>query len=580
MPLWEVWPRDADLGRTQDPVIFTGLEVVERFNVNDTWVLTGPAESLSVFAPGMGCILDRDGEQVASGQVRSLRRWDRFNPDSGAREVGMEVGFASDMAALGGRVVLPSPSHAVGPTVSQFPVAEDARTGPAEDLILGYIRSHLGDLALADRRLVGLLVPESQGRGPVLSVAPRFTNLGLLVQDLAEAGGLRVTLQHDESTGVPQLRVVITPVQDVSLNVRFGPASEVATGSVTEWEYSLRAPSTTRVFALGGGEGAKRQVLQIVSTEAESLWGMVSEATIDQRSSDPLDDEGNIPYVVGRLESLRDQIAQVRDYDTAVLTRATAIRDFAQSGVQGVWPWIQNMLAELLRDWDSSREANPADLFSELVNQVGSTTHEDSTLSDTLDAHRDTWSGIRSPDNQRRTPLQNALEESQERTPDYAAWLGYMNDALARLAETPGPDEVVRVAVANFIAPYQTAAQDEFDRRHTETVAELTQAATEALSEAAGESTISLTVADSPDVQYRRDYGIGYRVGVDLPGLPDAAADNTVREIATTVTGQLGQPTERLAVVVGSREASVTQTIGARRLTEAMHRIAALERKR
>lgn len=394
MPSWDIHPRNPDLTRTFDPVSRWGkLVLVERHNVPDAWTLTGPAAALSLFAPGMGCILDRDGEQITSGDVRNIRRW--TETDNGRSVDLCEVAFQSDLANLGGRVVFPTPAHVLTTAVSTFPDAYDDRAATVETLILAYINAHIGAGAQVNRRLTGLTVPVSLGRGGGTTVTARFDNLGTLVQSLAEAGRLRVTVEHDE-VGGPHLALRIAAVPDVSANVRFGPAGTIATGLITSQSFELTAPELTRAIVIAGGELENRSALQVIDADAEALWGMVLERTIDQRQ--------------------------------------------------------------------------------------------------TVD------------------------------------------------------------------------------------VAEMTRAAHEALDEGAGSVKVAFTVADGPDVVYRRDYAIGYKVGVDLDGLPDAVSDNVIREVTTTVENNPGQATETIQVVVGTPDATTSQTKTARQVARALRRITTLER--
>lgn len=206
---WDIHPRNADLSRTFDPITgWSSLPLVERHNSPDTWTVTGPAAVLSVFTPGMGSIVDRDGEQVTSGQVTRIRR--TGSTEGGRVAETMTVAFASDLAALGGRIVRPSPSHAltVG-AIGTFPAAYDLRSGIVEDLILGYVNSNIGPAARPDRRLPRLRLPASQGRGGTTQVSGRLDNLGVLVQSLAEAGDLRVRIVHTEDADGPWLDLTI-----------------------------------------------------------------------------------------------------------------------------------------------------------------------------------------------------------------------------------------------------------------------------------------------------------------------------------------------------------------------------------
>lgn len=287
MSTWQVHPRNVDLSRTFDPVSeWTRLVLIERYGPPDSWSLTGPAKALSVFSPGMGCILDSDDQQIVSGQATSIVR-SASSADGRVTDI-MTVAFDSDLAVLGGRVVRPSPSTGLTPgTIGTFPAAYDLRTGIVEDLILGYISSNIGALARTDRRLARLRLPASQGRGGTTQVSGRLDNLGVLVQTLAEAGGLRVRLVHTEDSGGAWLDLVIDSVRDLSDNVRFGSADSTAAGLITDWAYELSAPTSTRPLVGLGGDLAAREFLELRDASAESLWGQSWETFVDQRSVAP-----------------------------------------------------------------------------------------------------------------------------------------------------------------------------------------------------------------------------------------------------------------------------------------------------
>lgn len=395
MSLWEVHPRDADLGRTLDPVSgWTELTVVERYNEPDTWVLVGPAEVLSGFTPGMGAILDRDGEQVSSGQLRSIARTAEADEQTGQWADVVTLGFVSDLDELWTRRVYPDPAHVLTEVPSTFGVSYDARTGTVEDLILAYVGAHLGPVApQLVRRQPALYLPASEGRGGSASVRARMDSLGTLAHDLAEAGGLHVKVVHDESTGTPRLALSIGEVVDVSDHVRFGPADTAATGAVTSWGYSLTAPELTTAVLFSAGELTAREATAVADVDAQDLWGRRRESLVDQRQTDD-------------------------------------------------------------------------------------------------------------------------------------------------------PDEIV-------------------------------QAGVKALAEGATQVSTSFTVADGPDVVYRRDYAVGYVVGVELPGLPGQVSDDVVREVTTTVSPD--EP-ERVDIVVGSPGATSASTKQAQQLAKALRRINLLER--
>src|SRR5690606_17544870 len=96
-----------------------------------------------------------------------------------------------------------------------------------------------------------------------------------------------------------------------------------------------------------------------------------------------------------------------------------------------------------------------------------------------------------------------------------------------------------------------------------------------ALTDGASPVSVTFSVADSRAVQYGRDYRVGYRVGVELPGIPTPLSNNIVREVVTTASPT--QP-DRIQVAVGSPGASVRDTRQTRQLAAALRRVAQIER--
>lgn len=301
---WQITPRDADLGRTLDPLSrWTSLDLVERYGPPDTWVLTGPASELSVFTPGMGCILDRtwtdaDGvthtDQVTSGKVRLIDRKAAYVEDERGRprlQDNIKLGFIADTQQLWTRLCYPDPTHTITSTPSAFSAAHDTRTGTREALILAYTAANLGSAApIVSRRLASLLLPSDLGRGGTTTKKLRMDVLGDIVVELAERGGLRVRIVHDEPGGTPRLRMLIDDVDDVSANVIFGSPGTRATGQVTSWGYTIENPQVTDAIAFSAGEQAARQATRLSDSAAIALWSERNEVLVDQRQTDDTDE--------------------------------------------------------------------------------------------------------------------------------------------------------------------------------------------------------------------------------------------------------------------------------------------------
>ena len=286
VPEWVVWPREPDLSRVLAPVVWSTLTLVERYNRADTWVLTGPAsELLPMAVPGMGCILDRDGVQVTSGQVRTIKREVTAEGDM------ITLGCVSDDDVLARRVCLPDPTHTITSTPAAMADAYDVRTGPRETVLLEYVAANTGPAAaVTARRDTRLMLPMSSGRGGTVRYRARMDNLADVVAVLAEAAGLRVTVRHDESTGTPRLRLAVQTVPDLTNQVIFGDTSTRANAGLSTWGYTLAAPEVTAAVVWAGGEKEDRLAGQWVDSAAQSLWVQRRERVIDQRQTAEADE--------------------------------------------------------------------------------------------------------------------------------------------------------------------------------------------------------------------------------------------------------------------------------------------------
>ncbi|PCN48028.1 hypothetical protein Csp2054_09140 [Curtobacterium sp. 'Ferrero'] len=277
MATWTIQPRDKNLVRSSDPVRFwSQLVVIERHNVTGaaagTWQVTARNEGLvGLLTAGAGVIITCDDDLRMSGPVTSIQRGPTVSTVSGV----------SDTAVLGDRIIYPDPTQ---PITAQ-PAAYDNRSGPAETVLLGYVNANAGPGALTARRVQGLRVPASQGRGKNQSIKGRLGLLSDVVSDVAESGGLHVDIVHGEDTA-PYRQLNVRTVRDLTSNIRFGSAADF-TGSVIgqDWSYTLSRPTVTDAIVAGGGQGVNRLFNEQTDSTSEALWSAKVEQLIDQRQT-------------------------------------------------------------------------------------------------------------------------------------------------------------------------------------------------------------------------------------------------------------------------------------------------------
>lgn len=540
---WLIWPRDPDLSRGHDPLSgWTQLVLVERDNKPDTWVITGPPSALGVFGPGMGAVLDRDGEQVTSGQVTSIRRWSEGGVES------MEVAFASDLSIF--RLARPEQGTTMVPNQPRrFAASHDTYTGAREDAILHYLRASVGTSALPDRRIPRLRFPTSLGRGGHTSTSARFDELGPLVQSLGEAANLRVTIVHTEDVGGSWLDVRVTEAADLSADVRFGTSESTAAGLITDYDYELATPTATRALVMGGGELQMRVGLEVRDTAAEELWGTVAEALVDQRQSDPLDDEARIGATAALIAEA--QFLANRSLDSDIFLRQWVAGSTLGKTANLGWSWLVG--------WDFTRQFDltPQQL-GDIAKEIEATTADEHPLPDAVEAIRDTWQTARQSEDDIRRAMDDALnyawDDPQNELGHAAAIIEATNLLDARMAAV----QTLIGQLAGIAGQYGPASASHWAARVAAVVLELGDAGREVLAERAGPVSVTFTPTLGPDLEYRRDVNVSSRVGVDLPELPPMT--DKIRQAETTVSVESGQATERVQVVVGTPDAPTTRT--------------------
>ena len=263
---WSLRRRVSD--RTQDIFAeFTSLTLVERYNLADTLQVTGNLSALRPFiTKGYGCTLaDSSGERRFNGYLTTVE----------ASGLGTcTLTYTGDLGQLWDRFCYPDPAHAIASQSADT----DVRTGKQETVLLAYISANIGSGALTARRMAGLVVPATAGRGATVKNTARLDNLGTLVTTIAEAANLRLTI---EQTGTA-LNLIVSDAPDLSASARFGAWDSGGPGVVApDWSYTFTAPTVTDAVAAGAGDLSTRVFREIVSTGQEAAWGMRVEDLID-----------------------------------------------------------------------------------------------------------------------------------------------------------------------------------------------------------------------------------------------------------------------------------------------------------
>lgn len=325
---WQLWVRDQN--REWLGVIDDELEVTatSRHLALGAWQITVQAgtPSANLLLEGAGVVLlDRDGHVLMSGPKRPLQRGNDSTPDGDT----LTVTGTDDTAALA-RIVYPSPNTTITSAGTTHSAEYWTRTGTGEDVLRDLINTQAGPGALPARRVPGLVIPESQGRGATLTSQLRLDTLLDAGWGIAEAAGLGFRVVQDEETTDLHLRIY--EPRDLSEDARFG----VHLGNLAEYTYEASPPEVTDVIVAAGGEGTARRFYHY--QRRDPLWpDVVVEEVIDARdlSLSPGDGEEDwVPPEVGAeqraLERLEDGAAKASvsfvPIDTDALTYGTDYR--------------------------------------------------------------------------------------------------------------------------------------------------------------------------------------------------------------------------------------------------------------
>lgn len=214
----------------------------------------------AILAEGARC-------DVWNGDVHEFRGWIGATP--GAGPIGHVTVYVEEFTqSLNEWQGWPVPSAAFDAQV------EDHReyTGPLETVVKSAISENVARIGGA----ADWVVTPSTGRGPDSKIIFRFDFLGdLLWQPLKEAR-LGLVLSYPDDVTTLDLRTPQT----------VGGELDVSSGRIDGFDFSRRGATSTRALIGGRGEGAERELLELVDTARETALGRVIETWGDARNND------------------------------------------------------------------------------------------------------------------------------------------------------------------------------------------------------------------------------------------------------------------------------------------------------
>jgi len=277
--VWTPRKRAKTTNTLVDPVIFSELVLIERYNQPDTLSITGRLDDVrALMQEGSGIYLVDDlARPRFSGWATPIeRRGDKTGT----------VTYIGDLTLLWDRFCWPTPANAWTNQTSSY----DTQTAVNETRILGYITRNAGSTAYngggVDRRVSGLRVPASLGRGSSAVTSARFQNLGQLCADLAEAANLRVRILFTPNEGGSNyFDVFVDDAPDLSSWAQFGDGYASGPGLLAEsWRYQVGA-GVSMILSAAQGELNARGLNFLQDTTRRSNWGRHIEFFVDQRDT-------------------------------------------------------------------------------------------------------------------------------------------------------------------------------------------------------------------------------------------------------------------------------------------------------
>ncbi|MFC4117534.1 Gp37-like protein [Nonomuraea zeae] len=259
MPQFLVEARNAQYERIGIVEQYTTLDVIARFNAVGSWTLIVPAGSpeAALLERGGGIIVWITGLPVPimSGPItRVAHSWSADQPGKGR----ITYSGVSDETWLWSRVTLPVP----GAGIRNQNQDRYTYSGNVAAALGTLVNVNAGAGARPDRVVPNLEV-EAQNFGKRVEVNTRFDTLGIKLQEVAAAAGVgfRVRQGLDDKLTFS----VYTP-QANELLTRFSPED----GNLADFDYSITAPTATRYVVAAQGEGKFRWLTQYDDGQART----------------------------------------------------------------------------------------------------------------------------------------------------------------------------------------------------------------------------------------------------------------------------------------------------------------------
>lgn len=242
---------------------------------------------------------DSDGADLFTVESRRMtidfRGWSTTwsivpNPrsDDETKQPLRAVGGVSAFEVLGWEESWPDPDKDLNeqPVVAEddtYPAPQGGiYKGPAETIIKRLVSKNLS-------RVAKIVVPPSEGRGSVVTEAPKFDKLSDRIPALARTGGVTVTIDLVPRGGPNSTRA------DLTLNVRVPEdlTRDViltqAAKTIDSYDFQETPPTLTKARVAGGGTGGVDRIRQEVTTPASvaaaAKWGGHRAGSVEGPSS-------------------------------------------------------------------------------------------------------------------------------------------------------------------------------------------------------------------------------------------------------------------------------------------------------